>query len=194
VRTIVCTSLKGGSGKSTIVVNLAVEAERQGLGPVAIADTDSPQGSASHWWNIRDAHAPLFARELEVEGIELLVVDTAPQVAQDKIIRRADFVIIPVRPSPNDLRAVGETISVVEKCKKPFCFVVNGVKPRATITGETVRVLEKHGAVAPVLLGDRVDFAVSMIDGLAVSEMAPASRSAREIAELWKYVDTQMRK
>jgi chromosome partitioning protein len=71
---------------------------------------------------------------------------------------------------------------------------VNGVKPRATITGETVRVLEKHGAVAPVLLGDRVDFAVSMIDGLAVSEMAPASRSAREIAELWKYVDTQMRK
>jgi chromosome partitioning protein len=194
VRTIVLTSLKGGSGKSTIAVNLAVEAARQGMRPVALADTDSPQGSASHWWNSRVAQTPLFVRDLNVTGVALLVVDTAPQVAQDKIIRRADYVIIPVRPSPNDLRAVGDTISVVEKCKKPFCFVVNGVKPRATITAETIRVLEQHGAVAPVTLGDRVDFAVSMIDGLAVSEMAPASRSAREIAELWKYVDTQMRK
>jgi chromosome partitioning protein len=142
-------------------VNLAVEAERQGLGRVALADTDSPQGSASHWWNARRAETPLFARELDVQSVELLVVDTAPQVAQDRIIRRADFVIIPVRPSPNDLRAVGETLAVVEKFKKPFCFVINGVKPRATITTDTLRVLAQHGKVSPVMLGDRVDYAVS---------------------------------
>jgi len=55
-----------------------------------------------------------------VHGIESLVVDTAPQIAQDRIIRLADFVIIPVRPSPNDLRAVGETLSVVEKIGHPL--------------------------------------------------------------------------
>ena len=66
MRTIVLTSLKGGSGKSTIAANVAVEAERQGVGKVAIADTDAPQGSASHWWNARSAETPLFARDLPV--------------------------------------------------------------------------------------------------------------------------------
>ena len=62
MKTIVVTSLKGGSGKSTIVANLAVEA----CGTVAVVDMDSPQGSLSHWWNARKGDTPLFVDTLEL--------------------------------------------------------------------------------------------------------------------------------
>ncbi len=194
MRTIVVTSQKGGSGKSTICVNLAVEAEKQGAGPVALVDTDSPQGSVSHWWNAREAQTPLFLSDFQGDGLSLLIVDTAPQVPQHQVISVADFVIIPVRPSPNDLRSVGETLAVVENLVKPFCFVINAVKPRTNIAVDTLQVLAQYGKVAPVMVGDRIDFAVSMIDGLAVSEKDPNSRSAEEITKLWSYVSEQLRK
>ena len=86
MRTIVIASPKGGTGKSTLAGHLAVEAERQGCGPVAIIDTD-PQGTLSDWWNARQAPTPLFAavdtsqlplrlEALRDHGIELVLIDT----------------------------------------------------------------------------------------------------------------------
>ena len=59
--TIVCTSQKGGSGKTTLSGHLAVEASRSGAGEIALIDTD-PQGSLAHWWNARQAPAPHFVK------------------------------------------------------------------------------------------------------------------------------------
>ena len=56
-RTIVFTSQKGGSGKTTLCGQLAVQAEMAGMGPVALIDTD-PQGSLSDWWNARGEETP----------------------------------------------------------------------------------------------------------------------------------------
>lgn len=193
MKKIVVTSLKGGSGKSTIVVNLAVEAEKASFGTTAIADMDSPQGSASHWWNVREAETPIFVDTLTPPNVELLIVDTPPQRPDPKTIQAADLVIIPVKPSPNDLRAVGETLAVVEPIK-PFCFVITMVKPRARMTVETLEVLAQYGRVCPVRLGDRIDFAESMIDGRAVREMSPNSKSADEVTKLWTYVRTLLQK
>ncbi len=53
---IVVASRKGGAGKTTLAGHLAVQAERQGDGPVALLDTDS-QGSLADWWNLRAAPA-----------------------------------------------------------------------------------------------------------------------------------------
>jgi chromosome partitioning protein len=76
----------------------------------------------------------------------------------------------------------------------PFCFVVNGATPRTTIATEAVRALAQHGKVAPVTLHQRIDFAASMVDGRTVGEFNPQSRSAEEVASLWKYVITKLRK
>jgi len=106
----------------------------------------------------------------------------------------ADLVLIPARPSPHDLRAVGVIVEMAEATSIPFCFVVNGATPRTTIATEALRALAQHGKVAPVALYQRIDFASSMVDGRTVGELNPQSRSSEEVASLWQYVITQLRK
>lgn len=206
MRTIVVASQKGGVGKTTIAGHLAVMAEQSHEGPVALIDTD-PQGSLSSWWNERTNETPIFAR-VEIDkltehlqalakgGIKLAIIDTPPSVTEmiQQVLRTADLVLIPTRPSPHDLRAVGSTVELVENAGKRMIFVINGAAPRARIAGEAAVALSQHGTVAPVTLYQRTDFASSMIDGRTVQEIDPKGRSAEEIGQLWKYVSTQLRK
>lgn len=206
MRTIVVASQKGGVGKTTIAGHLGVMAEQSGAGPVALIDTD-PQGSLAAWWNERKAEAPLFAQveiarlsehlqALAKAGVKLAIIDTPPAVTEmiRQVLRAADLVVIPTRPSPHDLRAVGSTVELVEGAGKRMIFVINGAAPRARIAGEAAVALSQHGTVAPVTLYQRTDFASSMIDGRTVQELDPKSRSADEVGDLWKYVSTQLRK
>jgi chromosome partitioning protein len=199
-RVVVFASQKGGSGKTTLSGHVAVEAERMGDGPVALIDTD-PQGSLAKWWNARTSETPAFAHaplaELETcvnhlksIGFKLICVDTPPAVTEtiSNVVAHADLVVVPTRPSPHDLRAVGPTVDLVESLRKPLIFVINSATPRARITSETAVALSQHGVVAPVTLHHRVDFAASMIDGRTVGEIRPDSKSAKEIASLWLYV------
>lgn len=196
MRILALASQKGGVGKTTLAGHLTVEAEACGHGPVAPIDTD-PHGSLAAWWNGRAAETPLFvqaaivdlARQIEAlrrHGIALVIVDTPPAITDSisAVVGIADLVLIPTRPSPHDLRAVGATVDLVEKSGRPMVFVVNGATPRARITGEAAVALSQHGTVAPATVHQRVDFASSMIDGRTVREVGPASNSAREIAEL----------
>lgn len=197
-------SQKGGSGKTTLSGHLAVEAERVGAGPVALVDTD-PQGSLSEWWNARAAETPRFARtsparlaesidQMRDMGIKLLIIDTPPAIEATitDVIRISDLVIIPVRPSPHDLRAVGATVDIVEKLGKQMIFVVNGATPRARITNEAIMALSQHGTLAPVIVHHRTGFAASMIDGRTVGEIKGDDRSAHEVALLWEYVNNRL--
>ena len=206
MRILTLASQKGGTGKTTLDAHLAVEAERSKAGPVAVIDTD-PQGSLAAWWNTREAAIPLFAavniaqltdhlQRLRQQGIKLVIIDTPPQTLDtiNNANAVADFVLIPARPSPHDLRAVAAVVEMVEEAKKPFCFVINGATPRSIIAKQAVSALAEHGKVAPATIHQRVDFAASMVDGRTVSELAPESPSAREIALLWEYVLTQLRK
>lgn len=204
--TVVVASQKGGVGKTTIAGHLAVMAEMAGAGPVALIDTD-PQGSLAAWWNERTAETPLFAQvdidrlkdhlaALAKAGIALTIVDTPPSVTSliEKVLAVADLVIIPTRPSPHDLRAVGSTVDLVERAGKKMVFVLNGAANRAKIAGEAAIALSQHGTVAPVTLYQRVDFASSMIDGRTVQEIDAKAKSAIEVADLFEYVYTQIRK
>ncbi len=199
-RVVVFASQKGGSGKTTLSGHIAVEAERMGDGPVALIDTD-PQGSLAKWWNARAADAPAFAHtpladletcvnHLKSIGFKLICVDTPPAVTEtiSNVVAHADLVVVPTRPSPHDLRAVGPTVDLVESLRKPLVFVINSATPRARITSETAVALSQHGVVAPVTLHHRVDFAASMIDGRTVGEVRPDSKSAKEIGSLWLYL------
>lgn len=206
MRVIVVASQKGGTGKTTLSGHLAVQAERAGAGPVALIDTD-PQGSLAEWWNEREEPAPLFARarleDLEQDlatlagaGIKLAVIDTPPALtnAIRRVVEAATLVLIPIRPSPHDLRAAVGTIDMVDTLDKPFVFVVNAATARARITADAAVTLSQHGTVAPVTVHQRTDFATSMINGSTVMEQGGNSRSADEIARLWQYVDARLEK
>jgi chromosome partitioning protein len=201
---LVFASQKGGSGKTTLSGHLAVEADKAGIGPVALIDTD-PQGSLAQWWNAREALTPHFAQvgvleldealdHLEKAGMKLVVIDTPPAITGSisRVVAHADLVVVPTRPSPHDLRAVGATVDIAEKHDKPLVFVVNGATARARITGEAAVALSQHGTVAPVTLHHRVDFAASMTDGRTVGEASPKSASAKEIRDLWLYVQDRL--
>ncbi len=203
--TIVAASQKGGSGKTTLSGHLGVEASRAGAA-VALIDTD-PQGSLAAWWNARGAQTPHFVKvgtldlkqalaHLAQAGFQIAIIDTPPAITQSisQVVAHADLVIVPTRPSPHDLRAVGATVDIAERHGKPLVFVVNAATARARITSQSAVALSQHGTVAPVTVHHRVDFAASMIDGRTVGEIVPGSASAREISELWYYLQSKLSK
>ncbi len=200
MHTIVVASRKGGSGKTTLAGHLAVQAEMAGAGPVALVDAD-PQGSLTDWWNARPSPTPAFVqttvselpgniKRLDGLGFKFLIVDTPPALTATttEVMRHADLVLIPSRPSPHDLRSIGATVDLVEHLGRPMVFVLNAATPRARITGEAIGVLSQHGPLAPVVIHQRVDFAASMIDGRTAMELPGDSRSKDEVVRLWAYV------
>jgi chromosome partitioning protein len=206
MRVLALSSQKGGSGKTTLSGHLAVQAERSGAGPVCLIDID-PQGSLADWWNEREAEMPAFAQttvarlqaDLEIlrqQGFKLAVIDTPPAItmAIQSVIQVAELILIPTRPSPHDLRAVGATVDLCERAGKPLIFVVNAATPKARITYEAAVALSQHGTVAPVTLHHRTDYAASMIDGRTVMEVDPNSKSAKEVEELWEYIADRLEK
>lgn len=201
---IAVVSQKGGSGKTTLSGHLSVQAELSGHGPVAVIDTD-PQGSLAAWWNEREAPVPVFVQttlhELRAHlenmrraGVKVVVIDTPPAItgAIHEVISVADYVVVPTKPSPHDLRAVGATVKLVQACKKPMVFVLNDASPRAKITFEAAVALSQHGTVAPVTIHHRTLFASSMIDGRTAMELEPNGQSAFEVAGLWQYVNARL--
>ena len=197
---VALSSQKGGSGKTTITGHLAVQAARTGNGPVAVIDTD-PQGSAAGWGRARSAEDPVVftaapsqlpaaLAQLREDGFAFVFIDTPPAVTESisEVVRLSDLVLIPTRPSPHDLRAVGATVDIVEGHDKAMIFIVNSATRGARITAEAAVALSQHGTVAPVTVHHRVDYAASMIDGRTVMELNGTSRSAKEIVGLWEYV------
>ena len=204
MKTIVLASQKGGAGKTTLAAHLAVVAEQEGAGPAVLIDTD-PQGSLSAWWNAREADAPALAstsladlpaklQALASAGFKLAVIDTPPAItaAIRDVVRLADLVLIPTRPSPHDLRAVGSTVDSAQETGRPFAFAVTQAKPTARLTVQAVAALSVHGAVAPSIVHDRVDYAASMVDGRTVRETDPRGRSAEEMKQLLSFVLERM--
>ena len=89
---IAFASRKGGSGKTTLCGQLAVQAELAGAGPVARVDAD-PQGSLAQWWNAREAETPVFVKtsldrlsgdldRLRGQGLRLVFIDTPPAATE----------------------------------------------------------------------------------------------------------------
>lgn len=200
MKTIVIASQKGGSAKTTLVSHLSVEAVRAGDTPVWILDTDQ-QATLSQWHSRRESETPQRAEipfsglsrgldALAAKNAAYCLIDTAPTASKENtaILGLADFVLIPVRPSPNDLWAVGETVAVVKEAAKPFLFVVTQAKLNANITAQTVAALSKHGQVAQTFIADRVPYAMAMAGGNTAPELEARGSAAKEIADLWKEV------
>jgi chromosome partitioning protein len=198
MKTVLVAAQKGGAGKTTLSRNLAVAAAADGQNVLCV-DLD-PQGSLRGWWQAREDENPgMLEADPKPEALrktlqaasklfDLAIIDTPPAapVWLADAIGTADLVLIPVRPSPDDLRAVGATISAVTAAKVPFAFVLSQA-PRARITEEAVRVLAQHGRVAPVNIAQRVIYAETGASGAGVIETADV-KAAAEIRDTWNYI------
>jgi chromosome partitioning protein len=204
VKVVVLASAKGGSSKTTLVAHAGIAAELAGAGRVVLLDLD-PQGSLAAWWNSREADTPAFAPATLAElperlsalaeaGYALAVLDTPPAMtaAIRAVVERADLVVIPVRPSPHDLRSVGATVEIAREAKRPFLFVVTQAKANAGLTVQAVAALSEHGRVSPTIMHDRVSYASAMVDGRTVLETDPRGPAAAEMTGLWKFVNARL--
>jgi chromosome partitioning protein len=157
----------------------------------------APEGTPSASHEDRAAAALTAAKQLDgaipalrAQGYGLLLIDTPP--AADEVVRlavrAADLVLVPVRPSPDDLDAVGETADLVASLGRNMVFVVNSATKRARLTGDAAVALSQHGTVAPSTLHRSDAYAASALDGLTVQEADPRGAPAGEVSALWAYV------
>ena len=198
MKTILIAAQKGGSGKTTLARNLSVVAVQDGRNVLCL-DLD-PQGSLRGWWESREAEAPFMLDRDPLPDVlraslaaaqkrfDLCIIDTPPAASEwlTEAFGAADLVLIPVRPSPDDLRSVGATLAAVNGSGMPFAFVLSQT-PRARITEETARVLAQHGRLAPVNIAQRVAYAETGATGQGVTETKDKKAGA-EIAAVWDYV------
>jgi chromosome partitioning protein len=204
MRIITVFSQKGGSGKTTLAAHIAVQAELTGASPVGVLDAD-PQESLADWGNDRESDTPIVMQTslwrlqedvglMRDRGMKLLLIDTPPGINPTvrSAIEVSDLILVPVKPSPHDLRAAGNTFRVVEEIDRPLVFVISCASAWAHITPQAVIALAQHGTVAPATIHQRADFASSMIHGRTVMELGRRSRSASEIAELWDYLNDRV--
>ena len=120
-------------------------------------------------------------------GFAYCFIDTPPALTEQnrKILKLADLVLIPVRPSPNDLWSLGATLDLVKQAGIPFVFVLTQAKGNARITVQTIAALSEHGQIFRSVIHDRVDYAASMTDGRTALDISPSGPAATEAAALW---------
>jgi chromosome partitioning protein len=193
-------SQKGGAGKTTLAVNLAVAAQ-QGGKEVAVIDLD-PQASAASWGDARQgeppsvvsaqpARLPLVIEVAEKAGAELILIDTAPHSESVALAaaRAADLVLIPCRPAIFDLRSIQSTLTLAELAKKRAAVVLNAVPPQGSIGTEAERALKGlHAEVVPAQMTQRVAYMYSLTNAQGVCEYEPSGKASREVSRLLRWL------
>ena len=195
--TIALVCQKGGAGKTTLAVHLAIEAQRRG-NRVLVIDLDN-QASAAKLLDRRGDDPPDVVTEqpgrlettiavAEQQGYDVLVLDTEPHAGQGalKAARAADLVIVPLRPSIVDLDAVKASMDICALAHRSPLFVLNAVSPRGSEADEARAIVTGQGGrVAKVAIGDRKIFRAAFNDGKGAQEIDPASKAAGEIVALY---------
>ncbi len=204
MKTIAIISQKGGAGKTTVALHLAVGAVLDGLNTLVI-DLD-PQASSSNWSDRRQDELPVVvsthASRLEQtlktareNGGELVILDTAPHsdsIALDAA-RASDLVLIPCRPSILDIEAIRNSASLVGTTGKPAVGVLNAVAPQGSEADEAAQTIGEQGLeVCPVRLVNRVAFARSLVTGQTAQEYEPEGKAAEEIRMLHAFMCERM--
>lgn len=204
MKTIAIISQKGGAGKTTLAINLAVASEMAHR-PAVLIDLD-PQASATNWNDHRAKQSPAVvsaqaSRLPEVlataraHDARLAIIDTAPHSENAALAaaRAADLILIPCRAAILDIRAIATSADLVTIAKKQAVAVLNAVPPRGTLANEAEQALKTYGlAVAPVRIGQRADFIHAITAAKGIMEYDPHGKAAEEIKALYKWVCEQV--
>jgi chromosome partitioning protein len=205
---------KGGVGKSTIAGNLAGEFLAMGRS-VAVLDSD-PQHSLVAWAaqgegllagcveRVDDGAETLKAQARKREkDADIVLIDTPPGMPQTayQAALVADIMLLPCGPSPLDLFAVKEALSLALKAraerrsKKPrIRFVPSRVMMTTNLGRGLTTSLENMGRKVLPAIGQRVVVAEAVSKGLTVAEYAPQSAAHIEFRDLAKAVDKILKK
>ena len=197
----VIASQKGGSGKTTIARNLVVA-----LGSAGLIDLD-PQQSLTRWFSKREGDGvelvegvtfdklPQAIKALKRASCKNIIIDTPPSDHpwMRGVFEQASIVLLPVKPTADDLRAIGPTLDMADALGVPFISILNQVPARSRLTEEAARTLAGRGKVAPIYVGNRVAYPETSSTGQGVTEYMD-KKAATEITELAKYVNQQIRK
>lgn len=203
--TVAVISQKGGAGKTTLALNLAVAAHMAGR--VALVFDTDPQATASQWaaWRedrppeVIDSPPPRLAAKVAAaatQGAELIVIDTPPHAdsAARAAVEIADLVLIPCRPSAFDLSAIQTTAKLVQLLRRPAFVVFTAGAPNAPrVYAEAGELVASYGTPAcPVIVPDRAAYRHASAEGLSVLETEPAGRAAEDITQLYDWTCRQV--
>lgn len=192
-------NFKGGTGKSTLVFNMAIWCLAQGKA-VTVCDLD-PQRTVSDVAGIRaeDGIEPALQvvhalpEKGKARGEWLIDVGASDMVALRAAVRAAGRIVIPVTPSQADIWATQHFLGIIakERSKGPKPEVLGFVNradphPLSRENAETFEAMQTLGGIRPLepKLVQRLAFRRSFSEGLAVFELEPRGKAAEELDAL----------
>lgn len=204
MKVIAVVAQKGGSGKTTLAINLAVQAHLSGK-TAAIVDLDA-QATATHWADRRASHSdspvvvpaqPVrLAKVLEsarASNADLVFIDTPARASEVALsaVRVSDLVLIPCRPAVFDLETleVSQGLIRTASASTPFYALLNGVPSQGTKRKEAEDVIRDYGIeLCPEAFGQRAAFVHSTAVGLGAQEYEAGGKAAEEIQRVWLWL------
>lgn len=200
MHTIAVVAEKGGVGKTTLALTLAVAAVQAGR-KVAVFDLD-PQATAAQWTDRRSTEFPWVlatpATRLDAalanakaQGVDFIVIDTPPHAGTDAVeaARRADLVLVPVEPHLYTLETLPKLSDLLRLAgAKPSLFVVSKAAIQGREAQNAAAFIQEQGfVVAPVTLYLRAAHRHAGNLGQTAQEFEPKGKAAEESLQLYMY-------
>ena len=209
-KVITISQQKGGTGKTTLAVHLALAFIKYHNLKVAIIDTD-PQGSLGKWFMIRTEKklsndnltfktASLWGAQYESKSLkkdhDIVIIDTPPKIESDArpSIESADLVLIPVAASHVDFWATGAIVEIAKKANKKILIQINRSSQRSKLISKTNEFIKSLDLLATkTIIGNRQIFAASMGEGKTAVEKQKKSNAVEEIKQLSEQILSEIK-
>ena len=200
-KVITIAQQKGGTGKTTLAVHLALAFIKYHNLKIAIIDTD-PQGSLGQWFMIREEKklsndnltfktASLWGAQYESKTLkkdhDIVIIDTPPKIESDArpSIEAADLVLNPMAASHVDFWATGAIVDIAKKANKKILVQINRSNQRSKLISKTNDFIKSLDILSTkTIIGHRQIYAASMGEGKTAVEKQKKSKAVEEIKQL----------
>jgi chromosome partitioning protein len=209
-KVITISQQKGGTGKTTLAVHLAMAFIKYHNLKVAIIDTD-PQGSLGKWFMIRSEKkvsnenltfktASLWGAQYESKTLkndhDIVIIDTPPKIESDArpAIEAADLVLIPMAASHVDFWATGAIVEIAKKANKKILVQINRSNQRSKLINKTNDFIKSLDlSSTKTIIGNRQIYTSSMGEGKTAVEKQKKGSAVEEIKNLSEQMLTELK-
>ena len=209
-KVITIAQQKGGTGKTTLAVHLAMAFIKYHGLKVAIIDTD-PQGSLGKWFMIRSENkvsnenltfktASLWGAQYESKTLkndhDIVIIDTPPKIESDArpSIEAADLVLIPMAASHVDFWATGAIVEIAKKANKKILAQINRSNQRSKLINKTKDFIKSLDlSSTKIIIGNRQIYTSSMGEGKTAVEKQKKGNAIEEIKNLSEQILSELK-